>query len=114
MCGVGVGILGSTAMRLPFPIHLNMQYVLIVLVLTLYAQILNGTDPLFAAIACMAMMFSAMAFNVVGGLSSLSGVFICFLSLSTYITLIYTKIFTFEPTNQTPGKRRRPEQRRPA
>ncbi len=100
MCGVGVGILGSTAMRLPFPIHLNMQYVLIVLVLTLYAQILNGTDPLFAAIACMAMMFSAMAFNVVGGLSSLSGVFICFLSLSTYITLIYTKIFTFEPTNK--------------
>jgi hypothetical protein len=87
-------------MRLPFPTHLNMQYVLIVLVLTLYAQILNGTDPLFAAIACLAMLFSALAFNVAGGLSTLSGTLICFLSLSTYVTLIYTKIFTFEPTNK--------------
>ena len=77
-----------------------MQYVLIVLILTLYGQILNGTDPLFAAIACMAMMFSAMAFNVVGGLSTVSGVFIFFLAFSTYATLIYTKIFTFEPSNK--------------
>ncbi len=87
-------------MRLPFPTHLNMQYVLIGLALALFAQLLNGTDPLFAVLDCMAMLFTALAFNVLGGLSTISGALVFFLALETYVTLVFTKIFTFEPTNK--------------
>lgn len=87
-------------MRLPFPTRLNIQYVLIGLTLIFFAQILNGTDPLFAFVACVAMLFTALAFNVLGGLSSASGAFVIFIALSTYIITIFVKIFTFEPSNK--------------
>ncbi len=87
-------------MRLPFPIHLNMQYVLIGVTLVLFAQLLNGTDPMFAVLDCAALIFTALAFNVVGGLSSTSGSLIIFLALSTYVVMIFVKIVTFEPTNR--------------
>ncbi len=87
-------------MRLPFPTHLNMQYVLIGLTLMLFAQLLNGTDPLFAVLDCMALLFAALAFNVLGGLSTTSGALVFALAFSTYATAIFVKIFTFEPSNK--------------
>lgn len=97
----GVGILGSSyTMRLPFPTHLNMQYVLIGVALALFAQLLNGTDPMFAVLDCAALIFTALAFNVVGGLSTTSGALILFLALSTYALTIFVKILTFEPAQR--------------
>jgi hypothetical protein len=87
-------------MRLPFPTRLNMSYVLIGLLLVLFAQLLNGTDPLFAFLDCVALLFTALAFNVLGGLSSVSGAFVVFLAFSTYATLVFVKVFNFEPTNK--------------
>ena len=87
-------------MRLPFPTRLNIQYVLILLALVMMAQVLNGTDPLFAFLACVAMLFTVLAFNQLGGLSTASGAFVLFIALSTYVTTIFVKIFTFEPSNK--------------
>ncbi len=87
-------------MRLPFPTHLNMQYVLIGVGMLLFAQLLNGTDPMFAVLDCAAMIFTALAFNIVGGLSTTSGALIIFLALSTYAITILVKVVTFEPSNR--------------
>lgn len=87
-------------MRLPFPSHLNMQYVLIGLTLLLFAQLLNGTDPLFAVLDCVAMIFSVLAFNVLGGMSRVSGAIVFALALSTYVITIFVKVLTFEPSDK--------------
>ncbi len=87
-------------MRLPYPTRININHVLIVAVLLLFAQLLDGTDPVFAFLACVAMVFSAMAFNLLDGLASTSGAFVFFMALSTFVILIFVKVFTWEPSDR--------------
>ena len=87
-------------MRLPYPTRININHVMIAAVLLLFAQLLDGTDPVFAFLACLTMVFSAMAFNVLGGLATTSGAFVFFLAIPTFIILLFLKVFTWEPTNR--------------
>ena len=84
----------SGAMRLPYPTRININHVLIVAVLLLFAQLLDGTDPVFAFLACLAMVFSAMAFNLLDGLATTSGAFVFFLAIPTFLILLFLKVFT--------------------
>jgi hypothetical protein len=87
-------------MRLPYPTRININHVLIAVVLLLFAQLLDGTDPVFAFLACLAMVFSAMAFNLLDGLSTTSGAFVFFLAIPTFVILLFLKVFTWEPSNR--------------
>jgi hypothetical protein len=49
------------------------NHALIVVLFLLFAQLLNGTDPVFAFLASVAMIFSVLAFNVLNGLGTESG-----------------------------------------
>ncbi|MGH9617189.1 MAG: hypothetical protein ACRD28_10650 [Acidobacteriaceae bacterium] len=87
-------------MRIPYPTRININHVLIVAVLLLLAQLLDGTDPVFAFLACLSLVFSAMAFNLLNGLGTTSGAYVIFMAIPTFIILIFIKVFTWEPSNR--------------
>ena len=68
--------------------------------LLLFAQLLDGTDPVFAFLASVAMIFSVMAFNVLNGLGTVSGAYVIFMAIPTFIILIFIKVFTWEPSDR--------------
>ena len=61
---------------------------------------MDGTDAIFAVLATMAMVFSALAFNILDGLTTTSGAFVFFLAIPTFVIPIFVKVFTWEPTNR--------------
>lgn len=87
-------------MQIPYPTRFSIQHVLIVALLLLFAQLLDGTDPLVAFLASVSLVFSAMAFNMLDGLGTVSGAFVLFMALPTFFILILIKVFTWEPTNR--------------
>ncbi|MEO6829576.1 MAG: hypothetical protein ABI164_07175, partial [Acidobacteriaceae bacterium] len=87
-------------MRLPYPTRLNLNHVLIVVLMLLFAQLLDGTDPLFAFLACVAMIFSALAFNLLDGLATTAGAYVLFTALPTFVILIFIKVLYWEPSNK--------------
>jgi len=87
-------------MRLPYPTRFNINHVLIVALVLLFAQLLDGTDPVFAFLACVSLVFSAMAFNVLDGLATTAGAFVLFMALPTFALLLITKVLYWEPTNK--------------
>jgi hypothetical protein len=87
-------------MRLPYPTRININHVLIAAAVLLFAQLLDGTDPVFAFLACLAMVFSALAFNALDGLATTSGAFVFFMAIATFVILLFLKVFTWEPTNR--------------
>ncbi len=87
-------------MRLPYPTRLNINHVLIVVLMLLFAQLLDGTDPVFAFMASLSCIFSALAFNILGGLGSVSGAFVIFAAIPTFALLIFIKVFSWEPTDK--------------
>jgi hypothetical protein len=86
--------------RLPYPTRININHVLIVALLLLFAQLLDGTDPVFAFLASLAVVFSAMAFNALNGLATTSGAFVFFMAIPTFIILIFIKVLTWEPSDK--------------
>lgn len=87
-------------MRLPYPTKLNLNHVLIVVLFLLFAQLLDGTDPVFAFLASLAMIFSVLAFNRLNGLQTTSGAYVFFTAIPTFVILIFLKVFTWEPTDR--------------
>ena len=87
-------------MRIPYPTRFNINHVLIVVLALLFAQLLDGTDPLFAFLGCVAIVFSALAFNLLNGLATTSGAYVFFTALPTFILLIVIKVLYWEPTNR--------------
>ncbi len=73
---------------------------LIVAVSLLLAQLLDGTDPIFAFLACLTLVFSAMAFNVLDGLATTSGAYVFFMAIPTFVILIFLKVLTWEPSDK--------------
>lgn len=87
-------------MRLIYPTRVNINHVLIVAVIVLFAQLLDGTDPVFAFLACLTIVLSAMAFNILDGLGTVSGAFVFFMAIPTFLLLILIKVITWEPTDK--------------
>ncbi len=87
-------------MRIPYPTRVNINHVLIAVMFLLFAQLLDGTDPLFAFLGSLAVVFSALAFNVLNGLGTTSGAFVFFTAVPTFVVLIFIKVLTWEPTNR--------------
>jgi hypothetical protein len=87
-------------MRLPYPTRININHVLIVAVLLLFAQLLDGTDPVFAFLGSLSIVLSALTFNVLNGLATTSGAFVLFMAIPTFFVLIIIKVFTWEPTDR--------------
>lgn len=87
-------------MRLPYPTRINVHYVLIVAVLLLLAQLLDGTNLLIAVLACVALLCATLAFNLLDGLGTVSGAFVIFMALPTFVFLLFIKVFTWEPTGK--------------
>jgi hypothetical protein len=86
-------------MRIPYPTRINVNHALIVVLLLLFAQLLDGTDPVFAFLASVAMIFSVLAFNILNGLGTASGAYVIFMAIPTFIILIFVKVFTWEPSD---------------
>lgn len=86
--------------RIPYPTRLNINHVLIVAGLLLFAQMLNGTSPVFAFLASLAIVLSALAFNALDGLGTVSGAFVLFMALPTFFILIVVKVLTWEPSGK--------------
>ena len=87
-------------MRIPYPTRLNVNHVLIVVLFLLFAQLLDGTDPVFAFLGCAAIVFSVLAFNILNGLSTVSGAYVIFTAIPTFAILIFVKVLYWEPTNR--------------
>jgi hypothetical protein len=87
-------------MRIPYPTRININHVLIVVLLLLFAQLLDGSDPVFAFLGSLAIVFSALAFNVLNGLGTVSGAFASFMAIPTFVGLIVVKVLTWEPSNR--------------
>lgn len=87
-------------MRLPYPTRLNVNHVLIVVLVLLFAQLLDGTDPLFALLASVSIIFATLAFNALDGLGTVSGAFVFFMALPTFVIFIFLKVFTWEPSDK--------------
>jgi len=87
-------------MRLMYPTRININHVLIVAAMLLFAQLLDGTDPVFAFLACLTVVLSALAFNVLDGLGTVSGAFVIFMAIPTFFVLILIKVMTWEPSDK--------------
>ena len=87
-------------MRLPYPTRININHVLILAVGLLLAQLADGTDPVFAFLACLTLVLSALAFNVLDGLGTVSGAFVIFMAIPTFFVLILIKVMTWEPSDK--------------
>lgn len=87
-------------MRIPYPTRLNLNHVLIVTVILLLAQLLDGTDPLFAFLGCLSIVFSVLAFNLLNGLGTTSGAYVFFTAIPTFVILIFIKVLTWEPSDR--------------
>jgi hypothetical protein len=87
-------------MRLPYPTRININHVLIVALLLLFAQLLDNTDPVFAFLASLSIVLSALTFNVLNGLATTSGAFVFFMAIPTFVILIFIKVFTWEPSDK--------------
>ncbi|MHB8302795.1 MAG: hypothetical protein ACYDC6_08180 [Acidobacteriaceae bacterium] len=87
-------------MRLMYPTRININHVLIVALLLLFGQLLDGTDPVFAFLACLTIVLSAIAFNILDGLGTVSGAFVIFMAIPTFLSLIFIKVITWEPSDK--------------
>src|ERR1035437_915804 len=73
---------------------------MIAALLLLFAQLLDGTDPVFACLASVCIVLSAVTFNLLNGLATTSGAFVFFMAIPTFLVLIIIKVFTWEPTDK--------------
>lgn len=87
-------------MRIPYPTRININHVLIAVLFLLFAQLLDGTDPVFAFLACVAIVLSVLTFNVLNGLGSVSGAYVFFMAIPTFVLLVFIKVFTWEPSDK--------------
>jgi hypothetical protein len=87
-------------MRIVYPTRLNINHVLIVVLFLLFAQLLDGTDPFFALLGSASLVFAALAFNALNGLGTVSGAFVFFMAIPTFVLLIFLKVFYWEPSDR--------------
>jgi hypothetical protein len=84
-------------MRLPFPTRISVPKTLIFATVVLVAQLLEKTDPIFAALFFVYLILSVLAFNLGGGFSRASGSYVFWFALLTCILGGIWKIILGEP-----------------
>src|SRR3954462_6227676 len=70
-------------MRLPFPSYIPLRPLLVALSLELCIQLVQGTDPIFAALMLVSQASAIVAFNLMGGMTHMTGAFCLFAILPT-------------------------------
>lgn len=73
-------------MRIPFPTSIPLIQAFLFFGFLLGVQLIEGTDPVFAALMMAAQIFGIMAFNTLGGFSHVAGAF-CLFSLLPNVTV---------------------------
>jgi hypothetical protein len=92
-------------MRFPWPDHVNANHLIFFATALLVAQLLSGTNPLFAICIFFYTILAGMAFNFGGGLYTFTGSFIAFQSLEVVIISQVAKVILWQPADsnlQTP------------
>ncbi|HEX5282735.1 MAG TPA: hypothetical protein VFW30_01350 [Bryocella sp.] len=84
-------------MRLPFPTRISVQKTFVFAALVFIAQIIQHTDPIFAALFFAYIMLSVITFNIAGGLARASGGYVFWFALLTCIVGGLWKIVLNEP-----------------
>jgi hypothetical protein len=70
-------------MRIPFPSYIPLGPLLVALSLELCVQLVQGTDPIFAALILASQASAIVAFNYMGGMTHMTGAFCLFAILPT-------------------------------
>jgi hypothetical protein len=92
-------------MRFPWPDHVNANHLIFFATALLVAQLLSGTNPLFAICIFFYVLLAGTAFNYGGGLYTFTGSFIAFQSLEVVIISQIAKVIFWQPADsnlQTP------------
>jgi len=85
--------------RLPFPEHIPLRYAGYFAILLWAAQYLQGTSPAFSLCCFFFILVATLAFNLAGGLSRCSGVYIFFYSVNAIILGLFWKAVLGEPAD---------------
>jgi len=86
-------------MKFPWPDHVKMPHALFFATALMVAEMVLGTNPLYAACIFVYVLVTAMAFNAGGGLYTVSGSFIAFQSLQSILIAQIGKVFYLQPAD---------------
>ena len=84
-------------MRVPFPKHIPIGFLLLVLTLVLCIQLVQGTDPVFATLMLVAQVCAMTAFNLMGGMTHMAGAFCLFAMLPAVTVPELAHVFLGQP-----------------
>jgi hypothetical protein len=73
-------------MRIPFPTSIPFRQLLVFLTVMLFIQLVQGTDPVFAALMVVAQVAAIAAFNRMGGMTHMAGAF-CLFAILPNVTI---------------------------
>jgi len=73
-------------MRIPFPKYIPLRPLIVFLTVMLFFQLVEGTDAVFALLMIVAQVAAIAAFNILGGMTHMSGAF-CFFALLPNVTV---------------------------
>ncbi len=86
-------------MRIPFPVHIPLRYVVGFATLLCIIQLLQGTSPYFSVCCFLFIIISGIAFNLAGGFSRTSGGYVFFYTVLTVIVGVCWKAVLGEPAD---------------
>ena len=86
-------------MRLPFPEHIPLRYAGYFATLLWVAQYVQGTSPAFSVCCFFFILVATLAFNLAGGLTRCSGVYVFFYSVNAIILGLFWKAVLGEPAD---------------
>lgn len=84
-------------MRLPFPERISFVYTFYFAALLCVVQLIEKTDPTFALLSFLFILFATLAFNVCGGFTRPSGSYVFFFSVLCFIIGVSWKAIIGEP-----------------
>ena len=86
-------------MRIPFPVHIPLWYVVGFATLLCIIQLLQGTSSFFSVCCFLFIIISGIAFNLAGGFSRTSGGYVFFYTVLTVIVGVCWKAVLGEPAD---------------
>ena len=86
-------------MRLPFPVHIPLQYVVTFAAVLFGLQLMQGTKASFAICSFLFIVVSGLTFNVAGGFSRPSGAYVFFYATLAAIVGLCWKAVLGEPAD---------------
>src|SRR5215472_15502320 len=95
--GFAVWELRRRSMRIPFPKFIPLGSLLIFLAVMVLVQLIQGTDPAFAALMLVAQFAAVVGFNHLGGMTHMAGAFCLFAVLPNVTVPEITHILLGQP-----------------